>query len=58
LLAESQPVSHSKWVRFEFLLKPTQGDYNELDLMAYYAPGFEQTNGNLLIDDCSAIVKK
>lgn len=58
LLAESQPVSHSKWVRYEFLLKPTQGDYNELDLMAYYAPGYEQTNGNLLIDDCSAIVKK
>jgi len=58
LLAESQPVSHSKWVDYEFVLKPTLGDYDELDLMAYYAPGFEQTNGNLLIDDCSAIVKK
>lgn len=57
LLAESQPVSHSKWVRYEFVLTPTLADYDELDLMAYYAPGFEKTNGNLLIDDCSAIVK-
>jgi len=55
LLADSQPVSHSKWVRYEFVLKPTLADFDELDLMAYYAPGFEQTNGNLLIDNCSAI---
>jgi len=57
LLAESQAVSHSKWVRYEFMLTPTLADYDELDLMAYYALGFEQTNGNLLIDNCSAIVK-
>ncbi len=57
LLAESLPVSHSKWVRYEFVLNPTLTDYNELDLMAYYAPGYEKTNGNLLIDDCSSIVK-
>lgn len=57
LLAESQAVSHSKWMRYEFILKPSLADFNELDLMAYYAPGFENTNGNLLIDDCSAIVK-
>ena len=57
LLAMSQSVSHSKWVRYEFILKPSLADFDELDLMAYYAPGFEQTNGNLLIDNCSAIVK-
>ncbi len=57
LLAESQPVSHSKWVRYEFLLKPTIGDFDELDLMAYYALGAERKNGNLLIDNCSAIQK-
>ncbi|MDO8368492.1 MAG: hypothetical protein Q7T20_16960 [Saprospiraceae bacterium] len=57
LLAESQPVSHSKWVRYEFELKPTLDDFDELDLMAYYAPGAEKKNGNLLIDNCSAIVK-
>lgn len=57
LLAESQPVSHSKWVRYEFVLKPSLADFDELDLMAYYAPGHENENGNLLIDNCSAIVK-
>lgn len=57
LLAESTPVSHSEWTLFTFTLKPTVADFDEIDLMAYYAPGFEQKNGNLLIDNCSAIVK-
>ncbi|MFN0176445.1 MAG: hypothetical protein ACKVU0_17530 [Saprospiraceae bacterium] len=57
LLAESQPVSHSKWMRYEFVLKPTLADFDELDLMAYYAPGAENKNGNLLIDNCSTIEK-
>lgn len=57
LLAESQPVSHSEWTKYEFVLQPGLADYDELDLMAYYAPGAEQKNGNLLIDNCSAIVK-
>lgn len=57
LLGESQAIGHSEWIRYEFLLKPTKGSYDELDLMAYYAAGFEQTNGNLLIDNCSDIVK-
>lgn len=57
LLAESQAVGHSKWLRYEFVLKPSMADFDELDLMAYYAPGHEKKNGNLLIDDCSAIVK-
>lgn len=53
LLAESQPVSHSQWTRYTFLLSPKLADYDEIDLMADYAPGFEKTNGNLLIDNCS-----
>lgn len=57
LLAESQSVSHSKWVLYEFVLNPTLADFDELDLMAYYAPGREKQNGNLLIDNCSAIEK-
>jgi len=32
-------------------------DFDELDLMAYFAPGFERMNGNLLIDNCSPIVE-
>ncbi|MBC7775357.1 MAG: hypothetical protein H7246_07960 [Phycisphaerae bacterium] len=55
LLAESEPVGHSKWVRYEFILTPTLDDYDELDLMAYYASGHVKENGNLLIDNCSAI---
>lgn len=57
LLAESNPVGHSQWTLYTFILKPTVADFDEIDLMAYYAPGFEQKNGNLLIDNCSAIVK-
>lgn len=57
LLAESQPMSHSQWIRYEFVLNPKLADYDELDLMAYYAPGHEQKNGNLLIDNCSVLEK-
>jgi hypothetical protein len=57
LLAESMPPGHSEWVKYEFILQPKKGNYDEIDLMAYYAKGFEQTNGNLLIDHCSDIVK-
>ena len=57
LLAESETVSHSQWTRYSFTLTPKVADFDEIDLMAYYAPGFEQKNGNLLIDNCSAIAK-
>ncbi len=55
LLAESSAVSHSQWTLFSFTLKPTVDDFDEIDLMAYYASGFENKNGNLLIDNCSVI---
>ena len=55
LLAESAAISHSVWTRYTFTLKPLKSDYDEIDLMAYYAPGSEGKNGNLLIDNCSAI---
>ena len=57
LLAESTPVGHSQWTLYTFTLKPTVADFDEIDLMAYYAPGFEQKNGNLLIDKCSPIIR-
>ncbi len=57
LLAESSAVSHSEWTKYSFTLTPTVADFDELDLMAYYAPGFEKKNGNLLMDNCSAIVQ-
>lgn len=55
LLAESAAISHSMWTRYTFTLQPVKSDYDEIDLMAYYAPGSEGKNGNLLIDNCSAI---
>jgi len=55
LLAESQAVGHSNWTRYTFKLSPKLADYDEIDLMAYYAPGYLETNGNLLIDNCSNI---
>lgn len=57
LLAQSPVISHSEWVKYIFTLRPTSARFNELNLIAYYAPGFEQQNGNLLMDHCSAIVK-
>ena len=57
LLAESVTVSHSAWTPYSFTLQPTVADFDEIDLMVYYAPGFEQKNGNLLIDNCSQIVQ-
>lgn len=55
LLAESDAIGHSVWTRYAFTLQPLKADYDEIDLMAYYAPGKEGTNGNLLIDNCSDI---
>ncbi len=57
LLAESEAIGHSKWTLYTFTLKPLVANFDEIDLMAYYARGFEQKNGNLLIDNCSAIEK-
>lgn len=55
LLAESEPIDHSKWLQYNFTLNPTVADFDELDLMAYYAKGSEKKNGNLLMDNCSSI---
>lgn len=57
LLAESAAVSHSIWTLYTFTLQPSIADFDEINLMAYYAQGKEGKNGNLLIDNCSAIVE-
>jgi hypothetical protein len=56
LLGETSPIGHSKWVKYAFKLFSDVSDYDQIALMAYYAPGEEDTNGNLLIDNCSDIV--
>jgi hypothetical protein len=58
LLAETTAISHSLWMQYSFELAPTVDDFDEINLIAYYAKGHELKNGNLLIDNCSDIVKK
>lgn len=58
LLAESTVIDHTDWIRYAFTLKPTKADCDVLQLMAYYAPGKEKMNGNLLVDNCSDIELK
>jgi len=58
LLAETTAISHSLWMQYSFELAPTVDHFDEINLMAYYAKGYELKNGNLLIDNCSDIVKK
>ncbi len=57
LLAESQPVGIATWTKYTFTFTPRNADYNEIDLMAYYARGQEGKNGHLLLDNCSDIIK-
>lgn len=57
LLAESQPIGIAAWTKYTFVFTPRIADYDEIDLMAYYAKGMEGKNGHLLIDNCSEIVK-
>ena len=58
LLAESDAVDHGNWLRYSFELKPKKADCDRFELVAYYAPGREMANGNLLIDNCSDIELK
>lgn len=57
LLAKTEPILHGNWLEYVFTLKPSIDNFDELDLMVYYANGFEQQNGNLLLDNCSPIIK-
>lgn len=58
LLALSTPVDHKAWQAYTFVLQPKYAAYNQIDLMAYYASAFEKTNGNLLVDNCSDLVRR
>ena len=58
LLAESDVIDHLKWLHYTFTLKPKKSDCDRIELVAYYAPGKELTNGTLLMDNCSDIQLK
>lgn len=55
LLAETSIISNSRWLTFNFRFNP-KGNYNYLMIEAYYrTPILFPTNGNILIDNASAI---
>lgn len=59
LLAVTQPIAHNQWQRYSFELAPQENDYDELQLQAYFKENVVKAyNGNLLIDNCSLIIKK
>jgi hypothetical protein len=58
LLAETGTVISKEWRLFDFELTPMQADYTFITFEAYYkTPVLFPYNGNLLIDNCSAIIK-
>lgn len=56
ILAESPVIAHADWIRYEFEIKPYQFDVNQIVLEVHYEDPQKATNGNLLIDNCSAFV--
>lgn len=54
LLAKSSPVSAERWTSFEFVLNP-YANYSHIVLEAYYADGYYNTYGNILIDNLSLL---
>jgi hypothetical protein len=58
MLAQTEAVAHKNWLEYRFELQPGKDDFDEINLVAYYAPGLEKRNGNLLVDNCSPIIRK
>jgi|GEM_PF-1041403 len=58
LLAESPVVSNHEWIRYRFEIRPPGINIDALLLEAWYGMPQQSTNGNLLLDNCSAFVPK
>lgn len=58
LLAESPVVSNHEWIRYRFELRPPGLNMDVILLEAWYGMAQQPTNGNLLLDNCSAFVPK
>ncbi len=57
LLVTSDLVDHEVWRQYTFSLEPTRSDLDYFVLEAWYDLSAKRPcNGNLLIDDCSAII--
>jgi hypothetical protein len=57
ILGQSAPITDIYWKKFEFTLRPVVSDFDEIDLVAYYADEQNKANGHILIDNCSPIKK-
>ncbi len=58
LLAESSSIGHNDWKKYRFMVRHLEArPLTHLIFEAFYAPGLrcQPTNGNLLMDDLSAI---
>lgn len=54
-LAETITIKHTSWKEYSFKLNP-KGNYNYIFLEAFFEPTLFPYNGNILIDECSALV--
>lgn len=57
LLAESGPIVPNSWGRYAMTVMPANDDYDVLYFIANYASGYLGSNGNILIDNFSDIVR-
>lgn len=53
-LAESVTIKHTSWKSYTFKFTP-KGNYSYIFLEAFFEPSLFPYNGNILIDECSAI---
>lgn len=57
LLAESGPVDHAQWQRYDFKIEP-RNTYSWVRIEAFYqTPSFMPYNGHILVDHASAFVQ-
>ncbi len=58
LLAETPVVSSQTWGKYTITIAPVDNDVDIVVLEAYYGDPERLTNGNLLIDHCSAFIPR
>lgn len=57
LLAESPLIGHEEWRTYTFSMTPEKGHCYGIVLEVFWGNGpNEQTNGNILVDNCSSII--
>jgi outer membrane protein OmpA-like peptidoglycan-associated protein len=54
-LAESITIKHTSWKNYTFEFTP-KSNYNYIFLEAFFEPSLFPYNGNILVDECSALI--